>query len=95
MGKPNQSHTLLPLFLSFLILSLLCSASIVVADGDNSKSGSKGLVGVKMGCKKNEDECLKKAMEKGCKKDDTECLKRRMISEAHSDYIYTQDHGDF
>ncbi|CAN1171527.1 Putative phytosulfokines 6 [Linum perenne] len=92
MRKPNQSNNLLlhlALFLSLLItINLLSSSSTVIAAARPLAAAAAGDIS-----EESSESMELMGMEK-CEKDDVdECLERRMISEAHLDYIYTQNHG--
>ncbi|WCJ34370.1 Phytosulfokines 2 [Euphorbia peplus] len=70
------------LFISLLILSSLVSSARHLQD-DREMEITQQIA--------SEDFSQLMGLEE-CEEVDEECLKRRMISEAHLDYIYTQNH---
>ncbi|CAN1252482.1 Putative phytosulfokines 6 [Linum perenne] len=93
MRKRNQSNNLLlhlALFLSLLItINLLSSSSTVIAAARPLAAAAVGDISEES----FESESMELMGMEKCEKEEDECLERRMISEAHLDYIYTQNHG--
>ncbi|XP_073007979.1 phytosulfokines 5-like isoform X2 [Typha latifolia] len=85
-----MKHTTLFIPLLFLLVILAfhaarASRSLAPPQLEDAKVGREGKVAV-------DDTWNLMGLEE-CEDGDEECAKRRVISEAHLDYIYTQNHG--
>ncbi|XP_030520906.1 putative phytosulfokines 6 [Rhodamnia argentea] len=86
----------LSIFLLFLLLSSSPAAKHAANEPGLEERGMKKIAstgGSMLEKTEGTDDLIRDLMgEETCEDGDEECLKRRFMSEAHLDYIYTQQH---